>query len=242
MGLRLGLSKRERRSLLRSADSIPLGGFGETSDKKTANERNELVFSSAPLLQFAIFIASFTINSRQVRPVFVFISGAARSGKSSWAEDRALSLSRANPGSPLVYLATARVQDQEMRARVLRHRAMRKNKGFETLEREVDVASAVPSLSPDSTVLLECLGTLLANEMFGKEKFQGEEKIYGELLLLRAKTTNLLIVSDDIFSDGTTYDEATENYLRVLGALHVKLAREADFAIECVCGLTREAL
>ncbi|MDR1622119.1 MAG: bifunctional adenosylcobinamide kinase/adenosylcobinamide-phosphate guanylyltransferase [Synergistaceae bacterium] len=181
--------------------------------------------------------------------MFVFISGAARSGKSAWAEKYALSRvwgSRA----PLVYLATARVCDQEMERRVLFHQEARKNKGFETLERDVDIAKAISRLAPSSTVLLECLGTLLANEMFGRgrgrDRDKGENtkvtaKIYEELTLLRAKVADLLVVSNDVFFDGVTYDEETERYRQSLGALHVSLAWEADLAVECACGQARIA-
>jgi adenosylcobinamide kinase/adenosylcobinamide-phosphate guanylyltransferase len=175
--------------------------------------------------------------------VFVFVSGGVRSGKSAWAEEYALALADlASPNAvPLIYLATARVSDQEMRKRVLLHQAARKDKGFETLERDVNITAVFPRLVPSATVLLECLGTLLANELFGTgESMDAEEtasKIYQELLSLKAQTANLLVVSNDVFSDGVTYNEATENYRRVLGALHARLALEADLAAECVCGL-----
>ncbi|MDR1378999.1 MAG: bifunctional adenosylcobinamide kinase/adenosylcobinamide-phosphate guanylyltransferase [Synergistaceae bacterium] len=191
--------------------------------------------------------------------MFVFISGAARSGKSTWAEKYALSLSHAEQmDTPRVYLATARILDQEMKERVLRHQATRQEKGFETWEQDVDISRILPRLVqcvPAATLLLECLGTLLANEMFGRETTiktrktrktiasRGREKanvlvekIYGEILSLKANTANLLVVSNDVFMDGSTYDEETENYRRALGALHVKLARESQLAVECVCG------
>jgi adenosylcobinamide kinase/adenosylcobinamide-phosphate guanylyltransferase len=133
-----------------------------------------------------------------------------------------------------------------MRERVLHHQAARANKGFKTWERDVDVSKVLPRLTPATTLLLECLGTLLANEMFGKETYGANEaeisifalveKIYGEILSLKAKAANLLVVSNDIFMDGSAYDETTENYRRALGALHIKLAREAHLAVECVCG------
>jgi adenosylcobinamide kinase/adenosylcobinamide-phosphate guanylyltransferase len=179
-----------------------------------------------------------------VKLMFVFVSGPVRSGKSTWAEECALSFARAKAGAPLVYLATARVHDQEMKRRVLRHQATRKDKGFETLERETDV-SLVPRFAPGSIVLLECLGTLLANEMFETDqeyprKREGVErvvsKICGDILLLKARVADLLVVSNDIFSDGVTYDEATESYRQALGKLHLRLAQGADLAVECVFG------
>ena len=50
----------------------------------------------------------------------IFITGGARSGKSTYAEKMALSLSP-NP----VYLATARIWDEEFRQRVIRHQQRR---------------------------------------------------------------------------------------------------------------------
>jgi adenosylcobinamide kinase/adenosylcobinamide-phosphate guanylyltransferase len=173
---------------------------------------------------------------------FIFVSGAARSGKSAWAEGRALSLAgdAQDFSSPLVYIATARVSDREMRRRVAMHRAARKGKGFETVERPTDVGTA--RLPNASTVLLECLGTLLANEMFGTDRVepQAVRKIFDDLLILRDRALHLLVVSNDIFSDGAVYGEATEKYRRALGALHVALARAADLAVECAAGQAME--
>ena len=170
---------------------------------------------------------------RTRRPVLVFISGAARSGKSEWAETYALSLA---DGKKLVYIATARADDPEMRRRVALHQASRRDKGFETLERYTGVGGVVSQISLDSTVLLECLGTLLANEMFSDSPLFNVRKIFDDVLSLRARAANLLVVSNDIFSDGISYDELTEKYRQALGALHVMLAGAADLAVECVAG------
>ena len=179
---------------------------------------------------------------------FTFVSGGARSGKSAWAETQAINLA-AEAGSRLVYIAAARADDAEMRRRVERHKAARKDKGFETLEWHTDAGGAVSLLPPGCVVLLECLGTLLANEMFGHKKTGGTDsqkmappdffvqKIFGDILSLRAHAAHLLVVSNDVFSDGVTYNEPTENYRRALGALHVKLAAISDLAVECVCSV-----
>ena len=178
----------------------------------------------------------------------VFVSGAARSGKSAWAETHAITL--AGGRAPLVYIATALINDAEMRRRVTLHRAARKDKGFETLERHTDVEGAVPSLPPGAVVLLECLGTLLANEMFEGVLDPAapdlaaprayDQKIFEDVLSLRAHVAHLLVVSNDIFSDGVTYDGPVEKYRQALGALHVKLAGAADLAVECAAGAARQ--
>ena len=63
-----------------------------------------------------------------------------------------------------VYIATMRVYDEESEKRVARHRAQRADKGFATLECPMDLAGA--GIEPGSTVLLEDIPNLLANEMF----------------------------------------------------------------------------
>ena len=74
--------------------------------------------------------------------MFVFVSGAVRSGKSKWAEQAAMVLS---PAGPRVYLATARVLDEEMRRRVERHQAARQGRGFLTIERPRDLEDILPN-------------------------------------------------------------------------------------------------
>ena len=175
--------------------------------------------------------------------MFVFVSGAVRSGKSEWAEQAAMALS---PLRPRVYLATARVLDEEMRRRVERHQAARQGRGFLTIERPRDLEDILPSAPDGATVLLECLGNWTANELFNEDGSRADtertvEKILGTALNLRDQSANLLIVSNDLFCDGVRYDAGTEAYLRALGALHVLLAGEADAAVECVSGLARMA-
>ena len=175
--------------------------------------------------------------------MFIFVSGAARSGKSAWAERAALSLSR---GIPRVYLATARVTDGGMLRRIQRHRASREGLGFRTVERPRGLSGAPASIPEGSAVLLECLTHWAANEMFREDgrvldAREVRDEIYRAAMGLRVHAGHLLIVSNDVFSDGTVYDAMTEAYVRLLGELHVLLVREADAAVECAGGLARVA-
>ena len=54
--------------------------------------------------------------------------------------------------------------DEESLKRIDRHRAMRRDKGFETVECYTDLLSA--EIPEDSVSLLECMSNLVANEMF----------------------------------------------------------------------------
>ena len=95
--------------------------------------------------------------------MFTLIIGGSASGKSSYAERLTVSL----PGDgPRIYLATMEAFGAEAQARIARHRQMRRGRGFETLECTRNLTSA--QVPPGSNVLLEDMGNLVANELFGE--------------------------------------------------------------------------
>ena len=68
----------------------------------------------------------------------LYISGGARSGKSHYAEQRALALT-----GPRSYIATCPVLDDEMAARIDRHQQRRADQGWQTIEESVDLVAAL---------------------------------------------------------------------------------------------------
>ena len=161
--------------------------------------------------------------------MFAMIIGGSASGKSALAERWAASLPL-----PRIYLAAMQVFDEESRARVERHRAMRAGKGFETIEAPTALWNT--DLPAGATVLLEDLSNLLANEMFSPEGGGSEAALRGvQSLLVRCE--NLILVTNEVFSGGTDYAGETEDYLAELAWLNRALAAEADTVAEVVCGL-----
>lgn len=172
--------------------------------------------------------------------MMIFISGGVRSGKSSLGER----LVAAHPTGRKVYLATSQIYDEEMADRIMLHRDNRAGKGFITLERSRDIATATDSLQQGDAVLLDCLGTLAANEMFGKAYVPESaatvdalfEKILNGISVIRNSISLIVVISNEVFSDGVVYDGMTEGYIRLLGRLHCALTAQADVAIECASG------
>lgn len=168
--------------------------------------------------------------------MLVFISGGVRSGKSSLGEKLAVHIAGKNRK---IYLATSRHYDEEIISRIRLHQQMRAEKGFFTIDQSIDLGDVAPLLKQEDTVLLDCLGTLLANEMFDRGETSAEpewvrDKILTDLFEIKNNVTNLLVISNEIFGDGIDYDESTETYMQTLGQLHIELVRAADTAIECV--------
>ena len=157
--------------------------------------------------------------------MIVLVTGGSGSGKSTWAEKLVASL----PNENRVYIATMRVYDDESVKRVERHRAQRADKGFCTIEREKDLASA--DIAEGSVVLLEDLVNLMANEMFDGGDVS---RIVPALNILAKKCRHLIMVTNDIFSDGIEYAESTQEYIRQLAQINNAAAQMADCVVEVV--------
>ncbi|MDR1185172.1 MAG: bifunctional adenosylcobinamide kinase/adenosylcobinamide-phosphate guanylyltransferase [Coriobacteriales bacterium] len=164
----------------------------------------------------------------------VLVTGGSACGKSTFAESLAAQLPQ-----PRYYLATMRPLDDELLAKIARHREMRRTKGFESLEHDVDVANV--RIAEKATVLLECLCNLTANELFDATGAI-DEAAYGRILddiaSLEKRCANLIVVTNDIGS-GTTgaYDDSTRFYVETLGKLNAVLASRFDRVYELVCGI-----
>ena len=170
--------------------------------------------------------------------MFTLVIGGSASGKSDYAERHVLSL---EGGGPRIYIATMEPFGEEARARIARHHAMRRDRGFETIECYRNIGSL--RLPADSNVLLEDLGNLIANELFGNDAAAVDEaadlpdRIAGEIEKIFSDCAHMTIVTNEIFSGGKNYEGETLIYLRTLARLNRILAQRADYVVELVCGL-----
>lgn len=157
--------------------------------------------------------------------MIMLVTGGSGCGKSTWAEKLIASL----PEENRIYIATMQVYDEESRRRVARHRAQRADMGFCTIECEKDLASA--NVPEGSTVLLEDLVNLMANEMFDG----GDTgRIVPALHDLAKKCRHLVMVTNDVFSDGVVYAESIQEYLHQLAEINRQAAELADGVVEVV--------
>lgn len=174
------------------------------------------------------------------------VTGGSGSGKSEFAEELAVSgYSTKNTAGTLYYVATMYPTDEECQERIAKHRLMRKDKGFTTVECYHHLASV--SAGDGDVFLIECMSNLLANEMYQKggqltargaeADRQLEAGIVEPLMQLAQKAERLVVVTNEVFSDGIQYDGETREYLRLLGRLNVLLAEKADVVSEVVCSI-----
>lgn len=180
------------------------------------------------------------------------VYGGSASGKSSYAESFAMSL---QGEGRLLYIATMYPYkwntteiDPETMQRIERHRAMRADKGFDTVECYRHVEHIVAKRQ--DVLLLECMSNLLANEMYlepdsnaGSDMAETmspvSNKIVQALIDLSTRVQDVVVVTNDVFSDGgsLTYDESTREYVKNLAEINCALARVAETVTEVVCGI-----
>ena len=177
----------------------------------------------------------------------VLVTGGSASGKSSFAESVACSLP-----APRVYLATMQPYGADGTARIERHRAMRRGKGFLTVERfgryeEVRLGEEVGTDVSGGTVLLECLGNVAANVQFGAQGVCGgdvatasssqvADACVAAFEALCRQCANVVVVTNEVGSDGVPYASETACYVRALGAASCRIAKECDAVYAVVAG------
>ena len=164
--------------------------------------------------------------------MLTLVIGGAASGKSEYAERLVL-----QTALPRYYLATMQVWDAECAARVEKHRRMRAEKQFETLECPLHLGTV--HLPARGTALLEDLGNLTANELYDPAG-AGEaaaSAILDGLGRLAAQCEHLVVVSNEVFSGGANYAGDTDRYLKALAQVNNALAARADAVVRVVCGI-----
>ncbi len=219
--------------------------------------------------------------------MFITVTGGSGSGKSAFAETCALRLAHADAGGAslsqvfssegaetydaadteeeensgqcsLIYLAAMNPAGREGRMRVKHHRAMRRGKGFRTIERQRQLTAIPEKEILGRTVLVEDLSNLISNELFTGENpaggacGQGTEagdaflspkagractEIREGILYLASRAEHLILVMNEIFSDGIRYDPQTDQFLRAAGMLNREFVSRADLSFEIVFGI-----
>ena len=166
--------------------------------------------------------------------MFTLVIGGAASGKSEYAEGLVL----CSPHRPRYYIATMEPFDDEGRARVDKHRKMRADKQFETVECYTNLMSA---RLRSRGALLECVGNLAANELYSPSGAGNRTDALISILLgvssLLEQCRDLVVVSNEVFTGGADYAGGTGDYLRLMANAGRELAKRADRVCEVVCGL-----
>lgn len=152
----------------------------------------------------------------------VLVGGGVRSGKSAFALRRARAL-----GDRRVFVATAEALDGEMKERIRRHAAERGG-DFRTVEAPVALVEALGEIEAQ-VVVVDCLTIWISNLLV---RGDSATRVIGEVdrlaTILARRDFHAILVTNEV-GMGIVPDNALARTFRdVVGAMHQKLAHEAD--------------
>ena len=167
-----------------------------------------------------------------------FISGGAKCGKSSLAQDLSVALSK---GRKHYYVATLIPSGAEDDDRIKKHLADREGMGFETVECFQNILDCLKIADKNGVFLVDSVTSLIQNSLFPVEMnyemdLDGANRCADALVAFAKTVRHAVFVSDYIYSDAERYSESTEMYRKCLADIDRRLAAVCDTVIEVSAG------
>ncbi len=151
----------------------------------------------------------------------ILVTGAARSGKSEWAEALAV-----QSGKSVVYVATAQAdpQDLEWQARILSHQ-QRRPATWRTLSVPIALTATIQAADPSECLLVDSLGTWLAN-LLDQSESEWQQTVQELLLSLAQVQAQVIFVAEETgwgvvpaYPIGRLFRDRLGNLIRQIGAI-----------------------
>ncbi|MCX7842878.1 MAG: bifunctional adenosylcobinamide kinase/adenosylcobinamide-phosphate guanylyltransferase [Clostridia bacterium] len=176
----------------------------------------------------------------------ILVTGGARSGKSSFAEELAGKF-----GDSVLYIATSIPFDDEMKLRIKKHKEQRPAH-WETLEAFRDIGEAMKGkISGKSAVMLDCITVMVTNLMFetshdwdniaAEDMEQVESRVMSEIqkLIGAAKGFGIpfIAVTNETGMGIVPCGKLSRLFTDIAGRVNQMLARSADEVYLCVSGI-----
>ncbi len=170
----------------------------------------------------------------------ILITGGARSGKSSYALERAESIS-----TKRLFVATCPKIDSEMSERVRRHQEERKGRGWVTIESETDLAAVFTEQTEGfDIVLIDCV-TLWVNNILFTDEGHGpavDDHRIGALCNEWLETANhftgtVICVTNEVGLGIVPDNALARKYRDLVGTCNQLIGRKACEVILVSCGI-----
>jgi adenosylcobinamide kinase/adenosylcobinamide-phosphate guanylyltransferase len=152
----------------------------------------------------------------------IYISGGQRSGKSNFAQQKALELSE----KPY-YLATARIWDDDFKKRVMRHKQER-DANWENVEEEKEIAKV--EFPEKAVVVMDCVTLWLTNYYIdyqnnGHESLEMAKKEWNAFV---QKDITIIVVSNEIGMGLHAESAVGRAFVDIQGWMNQFIAKQAD--------------
>lgn len=163
----------------------------------------------------------------------IFITGAARSGKSGFAVELAKGIT-----DKVVFLATCKPGDAEMKRRVKQHK-LRRPGSWKTVEEDGDIVGALKKIGGDhKVVIIDCLTLFLSNLLLeGRRDREINSRIkeIGKVVSKAPYTT--IVVSNEVGSGIVPENKLARRFRDLTGIANQTIAGYADTVYFMVSGI-----
>jgi adenosylcobinamide kinase/adenosylcobinamide-phosphate guanylyltransferase len=171
------------------------------------------------------------MNNRKV----IFITGGARSGKSSFALKEASGLT-----GEKAYIATAEALDDEMRERIEQHKKQR-GKDWDTYEEPIEIGGLVRDIGNKyNVIVLDCLTLWLSNLIHSGLKINNAisdfKKSLGDIGTT-GQTSTIYIVSNEVGLGIVPENKMAREFRDIAGILNQTIAEVSDEIYMLVAGI-----
>lgn len=155
----------------------------------------------------------------------ILVTGAARSGKSEFAEKLAIAT-----GKPVVYIATAfrNPQDPDWEARITQH-CLRRPDSWQTLEIPLNLAAGLAKATPDQCLLIDSLGTWVANYL-QEDETTWIQTVNDFLSHLKTTSAEIILVAEETgwgivpaYEVGRLFRDRLGHLIRKIGTIAAKV-------------------
>jgi adenosylcobinamide kinase/adenosylcobinamide-phosphate guanylyltransferase len=160
----------------------------------------------------------------------VLLTGGARSGKSSLAVALA-----ERDGADVVFLATGQPGDEEMAARIARHRAERPPH-WTTVEEPVRLVEAIGGVEPSACMIVDCLSLWVANLLATETTGAIEREATAAAAVAAGRPGTTIVVTNEVGLGVVPATPLGREYRDVLGRVNAIWAQRANEAYLVVAG------
>ncbi len=176
------------------------------------------------------------------------ILGGARSGKSSLAQQRAISIEK-NKHAQVVYIATGQAKDDEMQARIKLHQQQRPA-AWQLIETPITLAKTIEQLTTKAQknneqlcIIIDCLTLWVTNCLCTNTEIvqatniwqqQKQDFLLAISSLIECPNIQLIIVSNEVGHGIVPLGELSREFVDQTGWLHqdiAKIAQQVDFVM-----------
>ncbi|MCL4134181.1 UNVERIFIED_CONTAM: hypothetical protein GTU68_034004, partial [Idotea baltica] len=157
------------------------------------------------------------------------IIGGTASGKSHFGE----TLAR-HSGQPRIYIATAQAFDDEMRAKIAKHRADR-GPDWITIEAPLDMPKHVINAPKGQTVFVDCLTLWLSNHLLAENPV---DHLVNEFLDACENTdANVIVITNEVGQSVVPENALARRFQNAQGQINQSIAARADLVVHVLAGI-----